>query len=112
MLTEAELFITPEVYETFTNDPEAYHSTWATMDVEQHPFYDFALYELDNYPRLKLKLQLQETLEQFVLNAYFYQLIEVKAMKKEGIRHPSARELVQHKLKQIYDSHDQEETLL
>ncbi|MFV0564784.1 MAG: hypothetical protein ACK5NB_03020 [Flavobacteriaceae bacterium] len=106
MLTESQHYISPNVYQTIKNEPEGYQNILIMMEPGDHPNYDFAYYELENHPRLELMLNMSESKEEFIANAYLFIEIQINFYEKEGVQYSIARELAQHELSQIYSNYN------
>lgn len=106
MLTEAQFYISPNVYETIQNEPEGYENLLVMMEPDDHPNYDFAFYELENYPRLQLMLNMSESKKEFIANAYLFIEIQINFYQKQEVQYPIAREIAQQELTQIYNHYN------
>ena len=109
LLTQEELYIIPEVQIQKEDSIENYNFLMDFIPdyTESIPLLHFAYHSLKNYPNLELKLDIQCSKDEFVINSYFFILERTEYYRDENLTPNISCELARQDLLNIYELYNE-----
>ena len=101
MMTEAEFYIMPETKKLKNENFEIYASL-LSMKTGQNPYYDFAYYELENFPNLSIQLGIMSSHQEFCIHSMLFMIEQVTEYRKTEKQMAIVNELAQRDLLEYY----------
>lgn len=109
LLNTAQLHINPQIKETIESDVETYKFNIQLIysdEADSVPLLYFAQETLNNYPKLIQKLAIQNTTNEFIVNCYYYLIMQNEHYSDSKTPSSIAGEFSRHDLKEILKSYN------
>ena len=105
MISKDQFYINSQIQEQIEKDPDTFMFNMSLTEGE-HPYYDFASMELENFPKQLLMLNLMDKKQEFLIHSYYYLNNQERFYRKSDFPIHSISEIMFKDLLNIYHSYN------